>query len=155
MIQSVFNASNYVNDQMSAREGYRNGNLGVYIRGTGTQISNESVVGINVAYVDQMRDAIRNYVEKIKTHLEGIEPLADANNAFKNDEMQRAVQNYIGIVQDYCVNLTSQLLAFSDKLGDVKNAYKSTMESLAEQIDNNTGSFATNSNGRQYQETIQ
>ena len=156
MSQSVFNASNYTNEQISAREPYRTGTLGVYIYAT-TSLSNESVVGINVAYVDQMRNAIRNYVKKIESHLEGIEPLANADNAFRNDEMQRAVQGYIDAVRTYCVNLTSQLLAFSDKLGDVKLHYKSTMESLANDINKKTNgnSEALEPRGFQYQETIQ
>ena len=146
---STFDANSYTTNQTSQREGSR---TGLNVDGAKRGLFGESVVGINVGKVDTMREAIRNYVDAIRQHLDGIEPLADANNAFRSEEVQKSVQNYINTVKTYCMNFTSQLLAFSDKLGDVKKAYQQNMQSLSSSINSTTSAFDA---GTQYKETIQ
>lgn len=111
-----------------------------------------SVVGINVNQIDNMREAIRQYVSEIKNHLDGIEPLANADNAYKSEEVQRAVRDYISKVKQYCLNLTSQLLAFSDQLVEVKYAYLSKMSNIASDFNQKSTSF---SEGTAYTESAQ
>ena len=118
----------------------------------GLKIKEYDVVGLNVGQVENMRDAIRDYVTAIQTHLNGINALADANNAFKHTDVQGAMEKYIDTVKSYCMNLVSQLLAFSDKLGDVKNTYEANMQSLSNTINTKNTAFDA---GTQYQETIQ
>ena len=118
--ESTFNAKSFSDSQISDREGTREAsNVRHGWFGNGRAYS---VVGIDANRIDGMRSAIRDYVQAIEGHLDGIEPLANANNAYKSEEVQRAVQEYVQKVKDYCKNLTSQLLAFSDKLGDVKSS---------------------------------
>lgn len=161
---STFDAKSYTDTQIGNRDAQRTG-AGTVVGGAGkgnysggflgtswgAKESTYSVVGINVNEVDNMREAIRVYVQAIKDHLNGIEPLATADNAFKSEEVQKAVQDYITKVKEYCMNLVSQLLAFSDKLADVKNAWQANMDALA----GNTSSSASSlDQGTAYQETL-
>lgn len=132
--ESSFNAKSFSDQQISKREGSRE------VAGH-TSASQYSVVGIDATKIDGMRSAIRDYVQAIESHLDGIEPLANANNAYKSDEVQKAVQEYVQKVKDYCKNLTSQLLAFSDKLGDVKNSWEKATSEMSSAIGGASGSF--------------
>lgn len=154
---SSFDAVNPATNQISQREGSRSaaGTIytGVVDNGFfGAGKKEYSVVGLNVAAIDGMREAIRNYVNEIKNHLDGIDPLANSSNAFRSDEVEQAIRVYISKVKDYCLNLTSQLLAFSDKLADVKSAYFGSMSSIASNINQQTTSF---SEGTAYTESMQ
>lgn len=152
---STFDAASYANEQMAAR-GTRNG-AGAIVDGT-VQKGNSflsavtgsskfehleySVVGINVSHIPVMRDKIGTYVKDIQDYLDQIDPLAEASKAFKSETVQEAVQKYITKVKDYCVNLTSQLLAFSDKLADVRDAYEQSMGNLADDINSQNSAFS-------------
>ncbi len=113
-----------------------------------------SVVGLNVSAVSGMRESIREYTNRLKTRLSNIDALADASNAFRSNDgsVEKAVSEYIDKVKEYCINLTSDLLAFSDKLGDVKNAWQTATETMASTVQTDTSGAATST---QYQETIQ
>lgn len=137
--ESTFNAKSFSDSQISDREGTREAsNVGGGWFGNGRAYS---VVGIDANRIDGMRSAIRDYVQAIEGHLDGIEPLANANNAYKSEEVQRAVQEYVQKVKDYCKNLTSQLLAFSDKLGDVKSSWERATSEMSSTIGGASGSF--------------
>ena len=88
-----------------------------------------------------MQEAIRVYVQGIKDHLDGIAPLATADNAFRSESVQKAVEAYITKVKEYCMNLVSQLLAFSTKLQEVQEKYQAHMEALAGNIGDSTSSL--------------
>ncbi len=130
----------------ATREGAQNG-AGFFHGFFGA--SGYSVVGISADKIPTMRDAIRDYVNSIRNHLDGIEPLADANNAFKGDDIQKAVKSYVEKVKEYCQNLTSDLLAFSDKLQDALDAWESSQRSMAQGVD----SAATFDAGSEYRES--
>ena len=137
--ESTFNAKSFSDSQISNREGTREAsNVGGGWFGNGRAYS---VVGIDANRIDGMRSAIRDYVQAIEGHLDGIEPLANANNAYKSEEVQRAVQEYVQKVKDYCKNLTSQLLAFSDKLGDVKSSWERATSEMSSTIGGASCSF--------------
>ena len=110
-----------------------------------------SVVGINVDGIQSMKNAISEYVKAIEDHLNGIEPLADASNAYRSEEIQKAVQEYIEKEKQYCINLTSQLLGFSDKLSDVKNSWEASTSAMAGNV-NSAG--ASLSDSTKYSESI-
>ena len=152
---STFDATNSINTMSNNRDAARSGassttsSSGGGIFGFGGY----SVVGINVQEVDSMCAAIRSYVEKVQSHLNGIDPLADASNAFKSEDgqVEQAVQSFAENVKEYCVNLCSGLLAFSDKLKDVKNAWIQSTSNMAETIKSDTAASDT---GSAYQESI-
>ena len=140
-----FNAQESANNTMSNRSNSRTrSNATNYdIGGLSFNIDARqySIVGMSVKDVPKMRDAIRNYVSKIEAFLDGIDPLADANNAFKSKEVQESVRKYIDTVKSYCINLTSQLLAFSDKLAAVANAWITASSNIAGNVNSANSSF--------------
>lgn len=151
---SSFGAMDYTTNQISQREGSRvavggrvSGVVSDGFMGFGRQ--EYSVVGMNATKIPAVRESIRSYVNAITTHLDKIEPLANANNAFRSEEVQKAISDYIVKVKEYCINLTSQLLAFSDKLADVQEAYNQNMSRLSGNINQQTTSF---NGGQRYQE---
>lgn len=154
---SRFNALERTTNHIAQREGSRSAAGQVYngvvsngFLGIGKQ--EYSVVGMNVAQIDNMRGAIVEYVDKIKKHLGDIASGASADGAFKSEVVQASVTQYIEKVQTYCINLTSQLVAFSDKLADVKAAYLGRMDNLSDSINHNASSFSA---GTEYAETIE
>ena len=80
-----------------------------------------NLVGINANQIDDMRFAIRVYVENIETHLNQVLDFASDTYAFKG-QYAEAIKEYVQAVCDVVKSLTSQLLAFSDKLVEVKAA---------------------------------
>lgn len=82
-----------------------------------------NIVGININAIDEMRFAIRVYVENIESHLNSVQQDAMDTYAFKG-QYANAISEYVQAVCDVVKSLTSQLLAFSDKLVDIKNAYQ-------------------------------
>ena len=152
--QSAFDANAASTTMMSNRESNRSGAGNIaYGSGGGLFKSAYSVVGLNVGQVDSMRQAIRDYVSRIESRLRAIEPLADASNAFRSNDqvVEQAVTANIEKVKEYCVNLTSTLLAFSDKLGDVKNSWTAATQQMASNISADT---SANDAATKYQETI-
>ena len=149
---SSFNAENYTTNQIAGREGLRSGSVvsGVdrfgnnLARGfsniTGLNLS-YSIVGMDMTKVGAAREAISNYVAGIESHLNNIDALADANKAYKSEEVQAAVKSYIEKVKEYCINLCSQLRAFSDKLADASAAWERATSNMASTVQSNTGSF--------------
>lgn len=140
---SNFNAGDYTTKQIAAREGLRSGSTGSYNSGWGLGWGAQeySIVGMDISGVRSVRTAISNYVAAIENHLNGIDALADANNAYKSDEVQAAVKTYVEKVKEYCINLCSQLRAFSDKLQDASAAWESGTANIASTVQSNTGSF--------------
>ncbi|MBE6155824.1 MAG: hypothetical protein E7164_03600 [Firmicutes bacterium] len=112
-----------------------------------------SIVGMNVNEVENMREAIEDYCAAIENYLKGLNPTADATIAFKSEEVNAALRDYMEKVKEYCLNLVSQLRAFSDKLADVRNQWQTASQNIAETIGSTSGSaFAS---GTTYTRTIQ
>ena len=143
---STFNAESYAEKTISGRESSRSGSDAASSR------SSYDVVGLNVAAVPNMREAIRSYVAAIESHLNGIDPLANASGAYRSEDVQNAVRTYLEKEKQYCINLVSQLQAFSDKLGDVKIAWETATGNIASSVSGATGNFEQ---GTKYTETVQ
>lgn len=111
-----------------------------------------SVVGLNVGSIDPMREQIRTYCGDIEKHINQIDPKADADMAFKSDLVQAAVSDYVEKVKTYCINLTSQLLAFSDKLADVKAVWEAGASNISDSVKNSNAAFDA---GSKYTESMQ
>ncbi len=147
---TAFDARKFTTEGLSNRTGREKGASSISSHKWGSK--GYDIVGIDANKVDSMRESIRTYVKSIETYLDGVDPLADANGAFKGEEVQEAVRKYISTCKEYCKNLTSNLLAFSDQIGDVKNQWQIAMGKMSESI--NTGSQSYGSNDH-YTETIQ
>ena len=135
---SEIDASSYAQTAMDTRDSYRSG---IDLSGglDAFWFSEYSVVGINAAKVPEMREAIRNAVSNIQSHIDGIEAETNTANAFKSDEIKAAVEKYVLAVKDYAKALTSNLLAFSDKLESVHQAWLTSTQTFAsESIDAST-----------------
>ena len=111
-----------------------------------------NVVGINAKKVPDMREAIRKYVDAVEKHLNGVNELTKASSAYQSVEVQKAVQAYVKKMKEYCIGLTSQLLAFSDKIGDVLKTWEKRSTQMAADVGKTNTNFA--STGK-YTETIQ
>lgn len=152
-VTSDFDARSYTNNQIAGREGARSGAIGSANTGgvgnllnfaNGSAWGNTggySIVGMDITKVDATRAAISDYVAAIENHVNGIDALADANNAYKSEEVQSAVRSYVEKVKEYCINLCSQLRAFSDKLADAKAAWESGAANIASTVSSGAGSF--------------
>lgn len=156
-VASGFDAEQYAQTAMDSRQASRSG-IGSgrgnsntwwpFDKVDGYQgLSEYSVVGINVSKVPDMREAIRSAVANIQNHIDGIEEETNSSNAFRSEEIKTAVEQYVLAVKDYCKALISDLLAFSDKLESVHQAWlQSTQSYASESIDSsksNVSSSAT------------
>lgn len=108
-----------------------------------TTTSGYDLIGIKGSEVETMRGSIRSYVKGIDTVLEQtLEASAEeAYKAFRGTEAIAAVNTYIAKVKEYCLNVTSALLAFSDKIADVGNAWISAQSNIAGTVDAATAGF--------------
>lgn len=128
------------------------GYLGDLIGG-GPKISGYDMVGIVGSKVESMRDSIRQYVDKVQEKVsQAIEDAEDGmNDAFRGNEAQSAVKEYLEKVKLYINNLITQLISFSDKLADVGNAWQKAQEEIGGNVKTATGSF---SEGTAYSESV-
>lgn len=110
------------------------------------------IVGINADKVEPVREAIRTYVRDIEKELEKFETEVDPKIAFRGEDAIAAVQAYLTKVKTYCINVSSDLLAFSDKLKDVENAWNAAQQSIGSGVEASNNGF---SEGTHYTETIQ
>ena len=124
---SSFTTNNFVNDAIAKRQ--RSG------ESSGKSPHNGfDVVGINAAEVPNMKIAIQEYVNRIKSYLEKINEDAEAAKAFKGDEIASSVRKYIASEKEYCTDLVSNLLAFSDRLQDVYDAWNKAASNMSSGI---------------------
>ena len=116
--------------------------------------SDYSIVGIKAAQVEPMRQSIRTYVANIESYLEEALGNANANmdTAFRGSALQESVQSYLTKVKDYCNNLCSTLLAFSDKLADVSNAWLAATQAMSGNVSDAAGAFSA---GTKYSDNMQ
>lgn len=143
--KSTFDAAANINSQISEREASRTSSS-VKVK------SQYSVVGLNVGEVTNMCNAIDDYVRDLMAHLDGINPSADSSSAFLGPDVQREVQDYVNKVKRYCMNLTSDLKAFSDKLVDVRNAWEAGQRNIASGVNASKASF---NEGKEYERQMQ
>ncbi len=124
------------------------GGLGGVVQDIGQAVgATYSVVGINAAKVPEMREQIRTSVTNIQNHLDSIEAAAESNEAYKsaNGEIRDAVVQYVESVKTYCKALVSNLLAFSDKLAEVEQAWQSSTSAMAGSVSSSTSGLSDNS----------
>lgn len=122
--------------------------LGIQYGGQSAQsLSGYSVVGINAEKIPEMREAIRTAVSALQGHIDGIEAHTNSSMAFKSEDVKVAVENYVVAVKDYCKALISDLLAFSDKLQTVHDAWiGSTSTYATDSIEGSKGTLTDNAN---------
>lgn len=101
------------------------------------------VVGINTSMIPQMRQAIRTYVDRVYAQLDKVQANTDPTIALKGTGMENAVTEYVENVVKYCKALCSNLLAFSDKLVKVEEAWRTSDQNMSSKV--NSGSSELNS----------
>lgn len=141
--QSTFNAQDAVNRAHDARAGSRTAigsNTDGLIRGN----SEFSVVGINASKIDSMRDQIRKSVSNLQTKVDQVGQDLTSSSAYRSEAIKPEVDKYIESVKEYCKALISGLLAFSDKLKDVQEAWIASTQSFAsEQVSSATSGMSS------------
>lgn len=138
--------SSYVTNTIEGRDSARSSKQTDSVRRNGYD-----VVGINANQIGNMRSAINNYVNAIYKKIDEINTGASAEAAFRGDEVASAVKNYMETLKEYCTNLTSQLLAFSDKLAEVGAKWEEAAQSMSGQIGSSASSF---NKGTKYTEQL-
>ncbi len=108
----------------------------------GWSLGGYDVVGIDATKVGPMREQIRTSVHNIDAVLEGIEEATDASGAFRSEAVQEKVREYLTSVETYSRALVSNLLAFSDKLKAVEEAWTKSTENFAGSVGATTDGFA-------------
>lgn len=109
-----------------------------------------NIVGINANSIDDMRFAIRVYVENLEEHLNSVKQEAMDTSAFKG-QYANSIVEYVDAVCDVVKSLTSQLLAFSDKLVEIKEKYQEQDINLTKSINSAASNTLTGVN--RYEET--
>lgn len=168
-VASTFDAEASMSSLQSERDSQRSGNVGTALGAMGSYGGNasllgaitetvglggwdRSVVGINVGEIDSMVNAITSYCENIENYLNKLDPSANSIQAFRGEAVQERLREYMDTMKTYCMNLVSQLLAFNDKLRDVRNQWQQYTSDVAGNIGSATGQYAT---GSRYTESIQ
>ena len=154
---SSFDAEQYARNAIESRSSARSGssvagNYGQksffgfkYGGQTAQSLSGYSVVGINAEKIPEMREAIRTAVSALQAHIDGIEAHTNSSMDFKSEDIKVAVEGYVVSVKEYCKALISDLLAFSDKLQTVHDAWLgSTSTFAADSIEGSKGTLADN-----------
>ena len=118
-----------------------------------TKTTGYDIVGISATQIGPMRDAINTYVQNVETYLNNVlEDEKDAaHDAFRGEDAEREVKAYLDKVHTYIINLTPTLLAFSDKLADVGNAWIDAQQNIGTNVNSSAGAF---SEGTKYQESV-
>ena len=168
-VASTFDAEAAMTSLQGERDAQRSGSIGQALGamnsyGGGSSLAgavseafglggwDRSVVGINVGEIDSMVNAITSYCENIENYLKQLDPAANSLQAFRGEAVQEQLRNYMDTMKTYCMNLVSQLLAFNDKLRDVRNQWNQYTSDVAGNIGSATGQYAT---GSRYTESIQ
>lgn len=146
---SAFDSKQAINTAMTNRQGVREigsgvaGNNGnnIFLEALTGVNTGFSLVGLSAAKIETVRATIREQVSQIETQLNNMNSEAETLRAFKSHDghVEDAVRQAIDNVKQYVVNLTSGLLAFSDKLADVKKTWEAQTETMAGNINTATG----------------
>lgn len=158
---SSFDQNAAINTAMSNRQGARESGVG----NTGNNGSSDgffgfgatqglSLVGLSAPKIDDVRETIRQEVAQIEQKLNEMDSAAETSTAFVSHDgsVEAAVKSAVDNVKQYVINLTSGLLAFSDKLADVKNTWQTQTGTMAGNINSATGASDA---GTKYTESIQ
>ena len=139
--KSEFSAKNPAKTMMENRSSSRSGATSTATTSNsisggwfGTGSASFSIVGMDTTKVSGVVDTFETWITGLESHLEDIKAEADANKAFKGEEVQKAMENYIGKVKLYCITLCSQYRAFQHKLIDAQKAWGRGVASMAETI---------------------
>lgn len=126
-VKSTLDTSSKINSTIGSRTDTRSGSS------SGVTSSEFDVVGINTADIPAMKDAIMSYVKRINNCLAKVD-IAKNTNAFRSEEVDKSLNKYITSEKKYCTDLVSQLLAFSDKLSDISEAWEKHSQRTSEEI---------------------
>ena len=159
---SAFDSKQAINTAMTNRQGVREigsgvaGNTGnnVFLEALTGVNTGFSLVGLSAAKIDTVRQTIRDQVSQIEAQLNNMDSAAETKGAFVSHDgsVETSVKAAVDNVKQYVINLTSGLLAFSDKLADVKNTWQTQTGAMAGNINTATGASDA---GTKYTESVQ
>ena len=102
----------------------------------------ESFVGLNYASIDAIRSAIRTYVNGIQQEVAKLNTDASTDNALKG-EVVAATKEYVKAVSDVANAYVSALLAYSDRMYEYGEEYKSSDQKLQTNVSSEAQSLAS------------
>lgn len=109
------------------------GITGRYTGAIGSTVLTGSFVGMDYNQVPNIRAAIREYVESIKTELAKLNTQAETSQAFKG-QIEGAVKEYVQAINTAADAYVSHLLEYSDKMQEVYEKYMAHEENLSQQV---------------------
>ena len=149
VVKSEFDAGGFVTNAKDILDGMTV--TGVDTLTTGTY----DIIGMNAVQIPEMREAIAIYVADATDWLEKIAEECNGALAFKNQQVEDAIKAYLEAVREVIVSFVSNLLAFSDKLADVHNAWLESAERYAEDVIGAGTSGMANAGISRYDENIE
>lgn len=107
-----------------------------------SQFTDYDMVGISAKNLPAVKEAINKYVTQIEKDLEELgKSHSKIDGAFQGEATQEALKEYINHVRDYCVNVTSQLLAYSQKISEILQVWIANQQQLASNINESGASI--------------
>lgn len=144
-VQSViFEGLDKVRQTASEFSSFISSTVGGFNAQVGTLVSGTSYIGINGQKIPQMRNAIREYVNAIQSHLDKVVEDTSTVNAFHGD-YAGSVTDYVTAVKRICQDYTSKLLEFSDNLDKIAELYHSKDTEYAANIASTAKNASANS----------
>lgn len=133
VVNSNFNADTY----MAKADNMR----GVTKKQTSSAYNNYKVVGINANKISDMIKEMENYISNVNKEINKMKTSANSNQAFKGDELKKALNAYLIKVENYLKNVVTQIRAFEDKLIDVRDAWTKAQSNQANAVKRAGNSF--------------
>ena len=101
----------------------------------------ETFVGLQYSAIPTIRGAIRTYVTNIQNKLAELHTGLSNSNALKG-EIAAAAQKYVEAVSKVADAYATSLLAYSDKMYEYGEAYKSSDTNLSSSVSDEAGQLA-------------
>lgn len=126
------------------------GNLISDVGASVSSMANGDVVGINANKIDEMINAIEEYIGRVKAQTDKLKERAEASTVkAMQGEYAKATKTYVETSADVCYRIITQLRYFEDKLVAVKEAYQTKDQNMASTISSTTSEM--NSTWQEYQ----
>ena len=91
------------------------------------------VTGINMNRLDDMKNAVENYCQKLEQHLDAMQTSVKTDEAFAGGYAE-AVTEFLGAIKDCCYAIINNLREFKKKLDEVGEKYSIKNDEVASSL---------------------
>ena len=75
-----------------------------------------SIVGMDMNKVPDVKEAIQGYIRRVRQTIDQVESCANPQNAFRGNEIEKAVMDYVTAVKHYTQAVVGKLESFHAEL---------------------------------------